>query len=246
MRADHSTLARRQVRFVPQVMVRYYLYAAVAPSRRSIRPWDDQQVGRAQRFAASFAAAGWTARPLTADADLTSFGEQGDDGMFERVLYVHRNGLVEMEWALRCDDIDGRRELDAAEVSRVAAALALAVASPEYGALCRGRRLNVPVRRTDWLFGVSTAVPGASGQQQWEALRFPDAAPPRAVDARAHMPPAGYGQKALRSVRRKHAPRDVPEVLMRELLAANGYHSIGSLPEKLAAHGLKHVRGDGN
>lgn len=104
----------------------------------------------------------------------------------------------------------------------------------------------MPVRRTDWLFRVSTAVPGASGQQQWEALRFPDAAPPRAVDARAHMPPDGYGQEALRSVRRKHAPRKVPEVLIRELLATNGYHSIGSLPEKLAAHGLGHVREEGS
>ena len=241
MRADHSTLARRQVRFVPQAMVRYYLYVAVAPSRCSIRPWDDQQVARAQRFASLFAAEPWTAQPLMADGDVTTFGVEGADGMFDRVLYAYRNGLVEMEWALRCEETAGRHELEAAEVARVAAVFALAVASPEYEALSRAGTLRRRVRRTDWLLCLSTAVPTTKGQQQWDALRFPSEAPQRADNARAHMPVAGYGQEALRSLRRRRAPRQVPVVLLRELFAANGYYAIGTLHEELTAEGLRHA-----
>jgi hypothetical protein len=238
-RADHSTLARRQVRFTPHAMVRYYLYAAVAPSRGSQRPWDDQQVARAQRFAQSFCSAPWTAQPLTADSHVTSFGQKGADSQFERVLYVRSDGLIELNWALRCETTNGRRELEAVELARVAAALALAVAGPEYETLCRAGRFNRPVRRTDWMFGVSIAVPGNEGQQPWDALRFPGESPPRANDARAHMPQGGYGGDALRSLRRKRAPQKVPTGLVRELLAANGYHTVGNIPEELGAEGLR-------
>lgn len=237
LRADHNTLAGRQVRFAPQAMSRYYLYAAVAPSRRSSRPWDDQQVARAQRFARRFSSEQWTDGPRTADADLTCFGEEGVDGAFERVLYVHRDGLVEMLWALSYDDVDECRELNAVELASVVTALACAVASAEYEGICRAGWLTRRVRRTDWLFCVATAVPGESGQRHWDELRFPGQPPPRAVGARANMPPAGYGRETLQSLRRKSAPREVPTALVRELLAANGYHAIGALPEELASYG---------
>jgi hypothetical protein len=41
------------------------------------------------------------------------------------------------DWALRCETTNGRRELETLELSRVAAALALAVTKPEYETLCR-------------------------------------------------------------------------------------------------------------
>jgi hypothetical protein len=82
--------------FVPQAMSRYYLYAAVAPSPRSPRPWDDQQVARAQRFARSFSSEQWTSEPLTADQDITC---------------LQRNGLAEMEWD--SNTAQRRRAIDA-------------------------------------------------------------------------------------------------------------------------------------
>jgi sirohydrochlorin ferrochelatase len=53
------------------------------------------------------------------------------------------------------------------------------------------------------------------------------------------MPQGGYGTDALRSLRRKRASQKVPPVLVRELLAANGYHTAGKVPEELGAEGLR-------
>lgn len=235
LRADHMTLARRHVYFSPQAMSRYYLYAAVAPSRRTHRLWDSDQVNRAQRFAAAFADEPWTDTPLNADRDVTAFGATGDDGMFERVVYVSRDGLVELLWALECEEVDGERELDVLEIGRVSAALASAVAERGYAEVCRSRRWWPTARRTDWHFAVATAISASDGQQEWTRLRFPTNEPRRATNARAYMPPEGYGRDALRSLPRRQAPSQVPVVLLRELCAANGYFGDSGLEAKLVA-----------
>jgi hypothetical protein len=162
----------------------------------------------------------------------------GADGHFERVLYMWRNGLVELLWALDCAESDGARELDPLELGRVSAAFALAVAGRDYGELCRARRWWPAARRTDWRLAVSTSVPDCDGQREWTALRFPSTAPRRATGSRASMPPGGYGEDALRSLARRRAPRQVPLVLLRELQAANGYYGAAQLAEELAAEGL--------
>jgi hypothetical protein len=216
-------------------MMRYYLYAAVAPSRRTARKWDDDQVVRAQQFARGLTTEPWAAEPETADQDVTVFRERAADGAAERALYVHHNGLVELLWALRCErEDDGTRELDATEIARVAAAFAAAVADHEYRELCRKRRRPLSVRRTDWLLQISTSVPSSEGQQLWDGLRFPEEPPARAAGSRANAPRYGYGYEALRSLRRKKAPGRVPSTLLKELMAANGYYGAAGLADRLA------------
>jgi hypothetical protein len=235
-RADHSTLDLRQVRFAPQSMTRYYLYAATAPSRRTAREWDDDQVARAQQFARSFITDAWVDAPETADQEVTIFRERAPDGSADRALYVHRNGLVELLWALGCElDDEGRRELDVTELAHVTVAFAVAVAGREYRNVCRTTRRPLSARRTDWLLQVSTAVSTSEGQHLWDALHFPGEAPSRAMGSRASAPLNGYGSGALRSLRRRKAPARVPATLLKEFMATNGYYGAAGLADRLAA-----------
>ncbi len=99
LRPDHRSIAMRSVQFPGTSMLRFYSYAAVAPSRVAAREFDDGQVRRAGVFAADAFPGVFDDTPSHADRSVTVFSV-GRDGAHERALYVHPSGLVELLWAL--------------------------------------------------------------------------------------------------------------------------------------------------
>ena len=236
LRPDHRTITTGSVQFYPTGMRRFYLYAAVAPSRCAARTFDERQVGRAAAFAADAFDEVFDATPSIADQDTTVFTVRGDDGADERALYVHRSGLVELLWALVVEQPEGRSgelALDASEIAAVLARVAAAVGRRLYAELSRAGRGRRRFARLDWSVNLASYVSTADGERAWTALRFPgEAAPPRAQHQQPAAPPAGFGAHRLRNRRRKLAPIKVARVVLGEVLAANGYYEFRTAVEQ--------------
>jgi hypothetical protein len=199
VRPDHRTIATGSVQFYPTGMRRFYLYAAVAPSRRAARAFDERQVGRAAAFPADAFGGVFDATPSVADQDTTVFTVSGDDGADERALYVHRSGLVELLWALAVEQPEGRSgelALDASEIAAVLARVAAAVGRPRTpscparGAGGRGR--PSPARRA-----VPSGARAAAVRAAWTGQ---STSPPtsRRPMASAHGRPCGFPARPRR------------------------------------------------
>lgn len=229
LRPDHQAIARRDVRFSPGDMVRFYLYVVVAPSRSAPRKFDDGQVGRACAFAEDAFPGVFPRVPAWADARLTLFTVEGVDSMRERALYVHRTGLVEVLWALTAEGRDRDEPellLDVGEMAWVVAQLAAAVGRHPYTEISnagRGRRRRA---RVDWWFHLATAMSGSNGAQHWTGLKFPGEGPMRAQNWFPAMPVDGYASKELRNSKRSRLASEVAQAFLGALLGANGYYEF--------------------
>lgn len=238
LRPDHHSIASGSVQFYPTGMRRFYLYAAVAPSRSAARAFDERAVRRAAAFAANAFGGVFDATPSVADQDVTVFTVRGDDGPDERALYVHRSGLVELLWALAVAQPEGgggELVLDASEIAAVLAHLAAAVGRRPYAEVSRAGRGRRRFARLDWSVNLAPYVSTADGERAWTALRFANAAPPRAQHQPPTTPPAGFGAQRLRNRRRKLAPVKVARVVLGEVLAANGYYEFTAAVEHTVA-----------
>ncbi|MGP0100040.1 MAG: hypothetical protein ACLPUT_00250 [Solirubrobacteraceae bacterium] len=238
LRPDHHTIAIRSVQFYPTGMRRFYLYAAVAPSRSAARAFDERAVRRAGAFAADAFAGVFDTTPSITDQDTTLFTVRGDDGADERALYVHRSGLVELLWALTVEQPEGAGEelaLDASEIAAVLTRVAGAVGRRPYSELSRAGRGPRRLARVDWAVNLASYVSTADGERAWSALRFADATPLRAQHQQPAARPGGFGAQRLRNRRRKLAPIKVARVVLGELAAANGYYEFTSAVEQTLA-----------
>jgi hypothetical protein len=240
LRPDHHTIATGSVQFYPTGMRRFYLYAAVAPSRSAAREFDERAVRRAGAFAADAFPGVFEGAPSLADQDTTVFTVRSDDGTDERALYVHRSGLVELLWALTAAQPEGGAEelvLDASEIAALLAHLAAAVGRRPYAEVSRAGRGRRRFARVDWSFNLAPYVSTADGERAWSDLRFAGEAPPRAQHQQPAAPPAGFGTQRLRSRRRKLAPVKVARVVLGEVLAANGYYEFTAAVEQTVTRG---------
>jgi hypothetical protein len=238
LRPDHHTIATGSVQFYPTGMRRFYLYAAVAPSRSAARAFDERAVRRAGAFAADAFPAVFEPPPSIADQDTPVFTVRGDNGADERALYVHRTGLVELLWALTVEQPEGgggELALDASEIAAVLARVAGAIGRRPYAEVSRAGRGRRRFARVDWSVNLAPYVSTADGERAWSALRFADAAPPRAQHQQPVAQPGGFGAQRLRNRRRKLAPIKVARVVLGELSAANGYYEFTAAVEQTLA-----------
>jgi hypothetical protein len=238
LRPDHNTIAVGSVQFYPTGMRRFYLYAAVAPSRSAARAFDERAVRRAAAFAADGFPRVFDAAPSIADQDTAVFTVRGDDGADERALYVHRSGLVELLWALTVEQPEGGGEalaLDASEIAAVLADLAAAVGRRPYAEVSRAGRGRRRFARVDWSINLAPYVSTADGERAWTALRFVDEVPPRAQHQQPAASPTGFGAQRLRNRRRKMVPVKVARVVLGDVLAANGYYEFAAAVEQTVA-----------
>jgi hypothetical protein len=235
LRPDHHTVATGSAQFYSTGMRRFYLYAAVAPSRSGARAFDEQQVRRAGAFAVDAFPGMFEGAPSLADQDTTVFTVRGDDGADERALYVHRSGLVELLWALTAAQPEGGGEelvLDASEIAAVLAHLAAAVGRRPYAEVSRAGRGRRRFARMDWSVNLAPYVSTADGERAWSALRFAGEAPPRAQHQQPGAPPAGFGTQRLRNRGRKLGPVKVARVVLADVAAANGYYEFTAAVEE--------------
>lgn len=228
LRPDHRSIAGGTIVFPSSAMRRFYLLAAVAPSRSAPRAYDDQQVQRAGAFAADAFPGVFATVPSSANRETTVFSVAGQDGAAERVLHVHRTGLVELLWSLGPQRGSGDEDellLDAEEIATVVVHLARALARRPYGELSRAGRGRRRFARVDWWFNLAAEIDTPEGRRAWTGLTFPAGSPPRAGQRYPSSPADGYGSEALRG-RRRGAPSRAVQALVGEVLATNGYYDF--------------------
>lgn len=237
VRPDHQAIVCRDVRFVPQSMVRMYFYITVAPSRWAARPFDDGQVRRASTFARDVLPGVFGDVPTSADQNVTVFATEGNDGYREHQLLVHPTGLVEVLWMLSPGrDLD-HIWLDGCELASIVRQLAAAVGRHPYSELSRAGRGHRRFARVDWGFNLATGITEGGGHRPWKGIRFAGETPPRAQHDWPAAPPDGYVQMRLRNSRRRRDPAEVAEVFLTELAAANGYYEFALAVHKTATLG---------
>jgi len=230
LRPDHHSISLRSVQFPGTSMLRFYLYAAVAPSRAAPLRFDHLQVQRAAAFARDAFPGVFPDTPESANRDLTLFAVAAD-GVQERALYVHRTGLVELLWALAVDQAaqpTAELLLDADEIAAIAQQLAGAVARRPYSELSRAGRGRRRFARVDWWFNLTADISMADGSIAWTGLRFPGPPPRRAQNRQPFLAVKGYGEETLRNRRRRKSADELVRAVLAEILGANGYYEFTS------------------
>jgi hypothetical protein len=238
VRPDHRTIANRSVLFPGTSMLRFYLYAAGAPSRFAARAFDDGQVRRAAVFAADAFPGVFQDTPSHADRTVTAFSISSD-GAQERALYVHPSGLVELLWALSPEHPEeDELLLDTEELAAVVVHLARAVGRPAYAELSHAGRGRRRFARVDWWFNLAVDISATEGDRAWTGFKFTAASPPRARNRLPSLSAVGYGSESLRSRRRKRSPAELARVLLGEILSANGYYEFGAAADDAVQRAL--------
>lgn len=233
LRADHGPINGRSHRHLDATMTRFFLYAAVAPSRtprpRDVERWTAHALALREKLNLT----GLPGEPDWLDGEAARWESPSQaDGARQASVLITCNGLVEIFVAL--DEHEGDRPtLSLAQVADVLTLLSAAIGSDAYPG-CAGWRVGVRARRVDLVAAVTARRTGTEGAQSWTVLRFEQAPPPRSAQRRASMPPAGYGPPLLWSVRRSRLERRAVAVVVEQLLRANGYYALGDLPVRVA------------
>jgi hypothetical protein len=226
VRPDHRAVALRSVTFSPMSMGRLYLYVVLAPSRYAPRPFDPQQVSRAQAFATDAFPGVFDTVPNYADDSQVLFAVEAADGYRERALYIHPTGAVELLWALTCEEEDDEIRLDATEMTTLIAQVADAVGRRPWTELSKAGRGYRRFARVDWNFNLATRVAGDAGPRAWTGLTFVGEAPPRASGQSPGAPVGGYGRARLRNSRRTKPGEEIARIFLAEMLTASGYYEF--------------------
>jgi hypothetical protein len=242
LRPDHLAIRQRAVQwYLGAPMTHFFLYAVVAPSRSAPRAFDDRQVRRARAFASDAFPGVFSDPPAWADDRYTMFAVQDADGGRLHQLYVHRTGLIELLWALTphtSDDGTDELRLDATELARVVNRLAAAVAGDSYRQISCAGRGRRRFARVDWWFQLAGSVSDPEGQRHWTGLRFPHAPPPRATHHWPAAPLDGYAGEKLSHARRRTPAGEVANILLSELVTANGYYDFAASLEQTVSASL--------
>jgi hypothetical protein len=212
--------------------VRFYFYGAVAPSWWSPRSADENQVARAQRFAAVILPGVFDETPSTAEPSGTFFRlANGEDHMDDVQLWIAPTGLVELHYALEPEVAgNGGLLLSAVVIAWLACQMADSINHDAYAELSTLAQRPVHQQTVDWHFTITAHVSTGRGPRSWDGIKFASDPPQRAKHEWASLPPDGYGAGLANSPRAQPAER-VATALLTELLQANGYHSYGSAIE---------------
>jgi hypothetical protein len=227
VKPDHNSIRQLWLRPNQFAMVRHFVYAAVAPSRRCARAWDDQSVRRAMAFADRATPGTFSAEPQISDGYKSLFYTQTSDGTRERELAVYRTGLVELLWSVPLRRApDEQLLLPATAVVGPLLGLADAVATREYAELSGLHHRRRHFVKVDWSFMMTCAASPNGVRETWSAIELPDPRPPRAgAQHGGEFPAHGTGRLSLR----RSAGRDAISGFLTELLVANGYHELGDV-----------------
>jgi hypothetical protein len=227
VKPDHDSIRQLWLRPNQFAMVRHFVYAAVAPSRRCARAWDDQSVRRAMAFAERATPGAFSAEPQISDGYKSLFYTQTSDGTRDRELAVYRTGLVELLWSVPLRRApDEQLLLPATAVVGPLLGLADAVATREYAELSGLHHRRRHFVKVDWSFMMTCAASPNGVRETWSAIELPDPRPPRAGAQHGGEFPA-HGTERL-SLRRS-AGRNAISGFLTELLVANGYHELGDV-----------------
>lgn len=220
--ADHTPI-KGQRGHPGQDYCAFFLFAAVAPSRRAQPLPTADFPGRACHLVETGFRGMFLGSPEFLSPEQVSY-RQGVEGVksAEHVLRVYPNGLVELLWILATpsDPV-----LPLAEMVTVMRRLHHATRTSDFARLHRHRRLET-TRRLDWRIGVNgRAVHPQTGiGVPWSRVMTPGRIPEqKTTDPSPSCPARGYAADRLESVRRGTSLTTLLTPVLEELLVHGGY-----------------------
>jgi len=216
--ADHLAITAIRTRADQQLSGGYYVVVAAAPSRR-IAPIDPALLIDVARQEAA-ALLDWTGHPTYAGGDTVRFERRDDRQNVEVALEMRSSGLLELVHRVALEPV-GTEQGPRLMLVDVIAPIVLMTAVVGGRPFARAQRHR---RRVDWYIGLTPSAVTPNGSVPWSGLAFRGEEPGgRATNARPTCPIGGFAATALRSRRRRQAPRELLELATRDLLVECGY-----------------------